>query len=77
MSDLNVQAVITISQANYSTGVVTLIGCNQNPRDDPLLFVHVVTLRLVLSYGGAAGRSWGMNYKAKPTQVAPEQLKNL
>lgn len=55
LPDLNVGAVITISQANYPTGVVTLIGCNQNPNYGPLLFVHVVILRLMLPYGGAAG----------------------
>lgn len=76
LPDLNDAAVITISQANYSSGVVTLIGCNQNPSDGPLLFMHVVILRLVLPYGRAASRSPGMNYRAKPTPVAREQLKN-
>lgn len=76
LPDLNVRAVITISQANYSTGVVTLIGCNQNPSDGLLLFVHVVILRLLLPYGRAASGSLCMNYRAKPTPVAREQLKN-
>lgn len=54
LADSNVQAVITVSQANDSTGVVTLIGSNQ--RRPLLSFVRAAILGLVLPHGTAEKR---------------------